>query len=68
MSSNATWRQFENYWNEEGGRHEAIEGAVAGAIGGFVAAIIIVFTLWCLLVRNPDERKPAIITIKEKYD
>ena len=40
---------------------------MAGAIGGFVAAVIIVFTLWCMLVRNPEERKPVVITIKEKF-
>ena len=41
---------------------------MAGAIGGFIAAVIIVFTLWCMLVRNPEEKKPVVITIKEKFE
>jgi len=52
MSNNATWRQFQEYWNSEGGHHQAVEGAVAGTIGGFIAAIFIVFTLWFFLVRQ----------------
>lgn len=54
MSQNNTWREFANYWNEYGPRHQAVEGAVAGGIGGFIAAVIIIFTLWCFLVRKPN--------------